>query len=372
MAVKPGDPILKHLTAGWFNRVDQATLPQRRTGESAAVPDFNRLEIKVLNYAGNVSYRKYTAVPLGDPHFNYGKLFDLTHNVIVLDVKNESEPITDPNNWAVLQEPLTLHGGPPVLALLKGITWIQCPTSQITGNPSSRFLQVKEPEHLHYSGTGRAEIILKTEVTGDDVPRTYFLVNMGSVGGSSIKYFVLAEDAVQTPVYAWPGVRDSGGGIVADIEAPEPFLLHFWEDVIRTPKMAKAGYTGIYGLDEVGFDSFINGPCITGCQTTATIEFDDGEIPPSANTLPPGEQGTSYSYTITITGLNASGISAIGLPAGLSLNATTGAITGTPATPGTYWVTLFANSDDDPPCELTRLAKIVIWATGTGPWEVSA
>ena len=53
--------------------------------------------------------------------------------------------------------------------------------------------------------------------------------------------------------------------------------------------------------------------------------------------------GAAYSYQIAAT-YNPTSFSAAGLPAGLSLNATTGAITGTPTAGGLYTVSLFATN----------------------------
>lgn len=70
-----------------------------------------------------------------------------------------------------------------------------------------------------------------------------------------------------------------------------------------------------------------------------------GPTPPAflSTTLPDGTVGVAYSATVTGTGgrppYNFSVVSG-SLPPGLSLNATTGAITGTPTTPGTYVFTL--------------------------------
>lgn len=61
----------------------------------------------------------------------------------------------------------------------------------------------------------------------------------------------------------------------------------------------------------------------------------------TAGTFTAGTVSTSYNNT-TFTGTNASKWVAIGLPAGLSMNESTGAITGTPTTAGTSDVTVYA------------------------------
>jgi hypothetical protein len=62
----------------------------------------------------------------------------------------------------------------------------------------------------------------------------------------------------------------------------------------------------------------------------------------SSNTAS-GTVGTAFTYTITATN-NPTSFGATGLPSGLSVNTTSGAISGTPATAGTFAVTLSATS----------------------------
>jgi PKD repeat protein len=71
-------------------------------------------------------------------------------------------------------------------------------------------------------------------------------------------------------------------------------------------------------------------------------------ISPAANTpvivssqTATGQLSTAFSYQITAT-LSPTAYVATGLPAGLSINSTTGLISGTPTTSGTFPVTLTA------------------------------
>jgi len=58
-----------------------------------------------------------------------------------------------------------------------------------------------------------------------------------------------------------------------------------------------------------------------------------------------GQVGVAFSYQITADqSIPAGGWGATGLPAGLSVNTTTGLISGTPAANGTYTVTASANN----------------------------
>src|SRR5207248_4617887 len=56
-----------------------------------------------------------------------------------------------------------------------------------------------------------------------------------------------------------------------------------------------------------------------------------------------GQVGVAFSYTITATN-NPTSYNATGLPAGLSVNTSTGLIFGTPTTAGTYTVTISATN----------------------------
>ena len=81
--------------------------------------------------------------------------------------------------------------------------------------------------------------------------------------------------------------------------------------------------------------------CGGGC---VIIACHRGALPPviTCGSSASGLVGQSFAYTVTATG--ATSFSATGLPSGLSLNATTGVISGVPAAIGTFSVTLTATN----------------------------
>ena len=66
----------------------------------------------------------------------------------------------------------------------------------------------------------------------------------------------------------------------------------------------------------------------------------------TAGTFDAGTAGSAYSQTTAFSGTGSVEFAAVGLPAGLSLNTTTGAITGTPTTAGSYAVSIFGIDAD--------------------------
>ena len=61
----------------------------------------------------------------------------------------------------------------------------------------------------------------------------------------------------------------------------------------------------------------------------------------TAGTFDNGTHGQTYSQTTAFSGTNITSFEAVGLPAGLSINESTGAVTGTPTTAGTYNVSIY-------------------------------
>jgi hypothetical protein len=90
-----------------------------------------------------------------------------------------------------------------------------------------------------------------------------------------------------------------------------------------------------------------------------------GTITVNPLTLPPGFVGTPYSQTFTQTGGVGAitwSVSADVLPDGLTLNPTTGVLSGTPATPGTYGFTIRATDANG--CFGERRSTLIISGNG--------
>lgn len=103
----------------------------------------------------------------------------------------------------------------------------------------------------------------------------------------------------------------------------------------------------------------------TGCpapgtptETTAPVITSDA---PAAATA-----GTPYSYTVTATGTPTPTYTATGLPAGLTINGTSGVVSGTPTTPGTSTVTITA-SNGTPPADVQTVTITVRPAASSTP-----
>lgn len=72
-----------------------------------------------------------------------------------------------------------------------------------------------------------------------------------------------------------------------------------------------------------------------------------GSVPVvTAGTFDNGTHGSAYSQTTAFSGTGSVKFEAVGLPAGLSINASTGAVTGTPTTAGTYNVAIYGLDAD--------------------------
>ncbi len=125
---------------------------------------------------------------------------------------------------------------------------------------------------------------------------------------------------------------------------------------------ARAGYKGdCFGHNTDDAYWFTQGPCVTKCESAGKL---------NVGTAPEAKVGDAYTHTISGSGLNPNTYNATDLPPGLSIDASTGEITGTPTQADTYYVTVTATSAKTGPgtvtpgsnCTLTQVLKITVKA----------
>lgn len=180
----------------------------------------------------------------------------------------------------------------------------------------------------------------RKEYINANPPRAVLLPKTGG-GGSPIRYYRLAEDVTGDGPF-WARETNRMNEITGDWTR-----VYNWAGLITG---AVAGYYGQFSLIEGTWD-FTQGPCVIPCVTDGVLLV--GE-PPGATV------GEDFSHTITSSGLGSL-ISVIGLPPGLTYDDPT--ISGSPTTPGTYYVTLSAtapSTDGYSSCTLTRVLVIVV------------
>lgn len=127
-------------------------------------------------------------------------------------------------------------------------------------------------------------------------------------------------------------------------------------------------YNALLANKDSDADGFTNGQelgdsagtWVPGNPNPAGPVFNPGDAAshPTATTTPPtitsvappatGTVGTAYNFTVTATGTAPITFSAVNLPAGLAINPTTGVISGTPTTTGTFNGTITAANGTQP------------------------
>ncbi len=102
---------------------------------------------------------------------------------------------------------------------------------------------------------------------------------------------------------------------------------------------------------------------ISGTQSTKTVAITVNPAPTISGATPNGTVGTAYSATLTTaggTGTRTLSLASGSLPAGLTFNAATGAITGTPTQPGTSNLVFRVVDSSDVPYTATATRQITI------------
>ena len=175
-----------------------------------------------------------------------------------------------------------------------------------------------------------------------------------------------------SPVDDWFHVFGAAGGelrfykLIEDMQGNGPAKADW---VSRTNNTSR-GINDVYGFDNIlagaqagykGVFAKIDGewvppvlPCVETCESTGSL---------SLGTPPTGAVDAAYTHSITASNIDAASISASGLPAGLSIDSTTGAITGTPTIDGQFGVVITGTAPKTSgigTCTLTRFAYITI------------
>ncbi len=218
------------------------------------------------------------------------------------------------------------------------------------------------------------------EQTGGTLPENFSMSSTGLIAGQSCspngvyKFDVRVTDSSATPIVvtfakvsinmtATPGAC---GVTVATSGLPATGTVGVAYDGTATASGGSAPYTYSIASGSVptGLSLAANGT-LSGTPTAAgtfsfqlratdtsgnaglgsvTMTISSPAITLSPGSLPTGTVGTAYSQTITATGGTGTyigfGVSAGSLPAGISLDGTTGAISGTPTASGTSSVTI--------------------------------
>lgn len=250
--VKPGEPILKHLTANWFNDVTNSTsrilggLNLAQTGSQT---------ILVQNHS-TTAKNKYDAVALGDPVLEYDGNAGHVHNDIVFETGNLSN--SQPHNWVVLLEPLPGRVGASARALIHGLSWVRIPT--VEGIILDKYLMIHSDNALRPAPFGKGHI--HYEAIEDTT--SLALTTIGNPPASATMFFTLIGDMATT----WAGyettpVLTSRGLANFHDETGSVYFVDYlygWEGM---PDDATIGYTGSAELFN-GIWRFEQGPCTDG------------------------------------------------------------------------------------------------------------
>lgn len=103
--------------------------------------------------------------------------------------------------------------------------------------------------------------------------------------------------------------------------------------------------SGYFGADSFTYTATNAAGTSIAATVSVTVTATPLTFSPAPGALAGGTVGTAYSQTVSVTGgVGPYSYAATGLPAGLSINTSTGAITGTPTTAGSYTVNVTATA----------------------------
>lgn len=190
--------------------------------------------------------------------------------------------------------------------------------AQISGNPTTSGLYFTSVSANNGSGQGAIVVLFFTINPAAPVPSLTSAALVSSPAGAALSYTITATNSPTsfTATGLPSGLAlDSGTGIISG-----------------TPASAQVAIVSLTASNSYGSSLPRNLVLTIGDYSTIT----------SAGTVT-GTAGSVLSYTLSADNSPVT-YNVAGLPAGLTINSTTGAITGTPLTPGSYTVVASANN----------------------------
>ncbi|MGE0127439.1 MAG: putative Ig domain-containing protein [Blastocatellales bacterium] len=179
---------------------------------------------------------------------------------------------------------------------------------------------------------------------------TITATDVGACTGSAAYTLVINPSCTPPAITTQPAslVRTAGQSATFSVTATGTSLTYQWrKGGVNIAGATASSFTiaSVKTSDAGSYDVIVSNACGTVTSTAATLTVNCQTITISPVALPVGVVGTAYNQLITQTGGVAPvafSVSAGALPPGLSLNTTTGALTGTPTQVGQFSFTIKA------------------------------
>ncbi|MBR1603668.1 MAG: putative Ig domain-containing protein, partial [Synergistaceae bacterium] len=185
----------------------------------------------------------------------------------------------------------------------------------------------------------------------------YHTLDVGSISLASGEYFsVIVKFTTPSSVYSIP-IETSSSNFASPV-------VHQRESYYASGTSMPTSWTDAY---KDGYNICIKAFTVPGSSSSST---DDNTAPTiTTSSLAAGTVGTAYSTTLTASGTTPItwSVSSGSLPTGLSLNASTGIISGTPSAAGTFSFTVTASNSAGSNTKSLSITVSTAASTGTAP-----
>jgi hypothetical protein len=216
-------------------------------------------------------------------------------------------------------------------------------------------------------------------VTGTSDPTLFKSARVGTSSGADLQYqFSVANGLYNVNLYFAETYFTAKGERVFDVQmqgttvfsALDIFALAGSDHALV--KSAKASVTNGQLIIRFAHRAYGNVPVIAALEilpagSSSSLQF-------STSSLPAGQVGAAYSTMIQATGGTTPyhwSISSGTLPAGLTLSATTGTISGTPTTSGSFTFTAKVTDSTSPTAQTATKSLTITVASGASPVEIT-